>query len=1086
MMKHIVSLCTALLFFFSGFAQKTATDKAWNANDFSGLKMRHIGPAFMSGRIADIAIHPSDESTWYVAVGSGGLWKTENSGISWNPVFDNQSVYSTGCVTLDPNNPSIVWLGTGENVGGRHVSYGDGIYRSTNGGKNWQNMGLKKSQHISKIIVHPSNSNIIMVAAQGPLWNSGGERGFYKSTDGGKSWKRTLGDDQWTGVTDIAIDPRNPDWVYAATWDRHRTVAAYMGGGPGSGIYRSTDGGESWEQMKEGLPASHLGKIGLAISPQNPDVLYAAIELNQREGGVYKSTDRGSTWSKQSSAVSGATGPHYYQELYASPHHENRIYLMDIRVQISDDGGKTFRQMKEEHKHSDNHAMAFRKSDPNYLLVGTDGGLYESFDLGQNWRFFGNLPLTQFYKIAVDDTEPFYQVYGGTQDNNTQVGPSRTDDGQGIQNGDWKVVLYGDGHQPATEPGNPDIVYTQWQQGNLTRVDMRSGEIVYIKPHAGEGEKHERTNWDAPILVSSHKANRIYHGTYRLWKSENRGDEWMAISGDLTRDQNRLELEIMGRKQSYDNPWDVYAMSTFNTITSIAESPHDENVLYVGTDDGLIHRTQDMGKTWNRIELGEIDGIPSSAYVNDLKVDLTDPNTIYAALDNHKEGDLKPYLIKSTNQGKSWVSLTAGLPDETIVWRLVQDPVNHKLMFIGTEFGIYFSLNAGGNWIQLKGGLPTISFRDLKIQEREGDLVAASFGRGIYIFDDLSVFRALTAENLQQEATLFPNRKAWWYFPRPDLDFGGGKGSQGEAHFVAENPPYGAVFTYFLKDGYPSAKDLRLKTEKALNDKNEDVPFPGYEVLDAEMSELPATIWLELSNDKGALVRRIQGQSTKGFHRIAWDLRHPSMNVIPAGMEQVGNRSGMLVAPGTYYVRLLKEDSSGMHALSEKYAFEVKPLYEQASLQNPLAHLRDSFWAAYENLANQRSAFNRKRNTVDKQIKSLRVSAALVKQSDSAIAADCRSLRTAFAQFENLLEGSPTKNKIGEKTDPTLGDRMWHLSAIIGRSAYGPTPQAMHLAALIQKELSRLEEQLSQFERDARALNARIMQAGGPAVEGLE
>jgi len=464
---------------------------------FNGLKLRSIGPGFMSGRIADIAIHPENENIWYVAVGSGGVWKTVNSGVTWTPIFDKQSSFSIGCVTIDPSNPHIVWVGTGENVGGRHVAYGDGIYRSDDDGKSWKNMGLKASEHISKIIVHPDNSDKIMVAAQGPLWSKGGERGFYKSNDGGKSWNRTLGDNEWVGVTDIVMDPRNPSRLYAATWQRHRTVAAYMGGGPGTGIYRSMDAGDTWQKVTKGLPTSNMGKIGLTISPQSPDILYAAIELDRRTGGVYKSTDRGFSWEKQSDAVSGATGPHYYQELYASPHQFDRLYLMDNQLRISNDGGKSFSNVNTEHKHVDNHAIAFRTDDPDYLLVGTDGGVYESFDLGNHWRFMENLPVTQFYKVAVDDAEPFYNIYGGTQDNSTQGGPSRTDNVHGIQNSDWKIVLNWDGHQPATEPGNPDIIYAERQQGNLSRVDLITGEVIDIQPQPGS----ELALWSATSIL---------------------------------------------------------------------------------------------------------------------------------------------------------------------------------------------------------------------------------------------------------------------------------------------------------------------------------------------------------------------------------------------------------------------------------------------------------------------------------------------------------------------------------------------------------------------------------------------------------
>ncbi|MTI21110.1 glycosyl hydrolase, partial [Fulvivirga sp. RKSG066] len=760
---------------------------------FAGLKLRNIGPAFMSGRIGDVAIHPNNENTWYVAVGSGGVWKTVNAGTTFTPIFDDEGSYSIGCVTVDPRNPHVVWVGTGENVGGRHMGYGDGIYKSEDGGDSWTNMGLKASEHISEIIVHPDNSDVIFVASQGPLWTKGGERGFYKSTDGGQTWKRTLGNNEWTGVTDIAMDPRNPAVLYAATWDRHRTVAAYMGGGPGTGIHRSTDGGETWTELTSGLPTSNMGKIGLAISPMKPDVVYAAIELDRRSGGVYKSTDRGATWKKQSDAVAGATGPHYYQELYASPHHYDRLYLVDNHMQYSTDGGKTFQRLNNKHKHGDNHAIAFKPSDPDYLLVGTDGGLYESFDLGDNWRYMPNLPITQFYKLAVDDAEPFYNIYGGTQDNSTEGGPSRTDNVHGIQNSDWRVVLNWDGHQPATEPGNPDILYGERQEGNLSRIDMITGEVIDIQPQPGKDEPHERFNWDAPILVSPHSPTTLFFASYRVWKSENRGDSWTAISGDLTRNQNRIELPIMGRKQSYDNAWDFLAMSNYNTITSLAQSPKNASVIYAGTDDGLIQVSENGGESWRKIEVGSISGVPSTAFVNDIKADMFDENTVYVALDNHKYGDFKPYLVKSTDKGRSWTSIRGDLPDRTLVWRVVQDHVKKELMFAATEFGMYFTVDGGSQWIKLAGS-PTISFRDLAIQKRENDLVGASFGRGFFVLDDYSPLREIDAEALNKDGALFSTRKAWWYIPRSHLSFDEEKGSQGASHYVAPNPDFGAVF----------------------------------------------------------------------------------------------------------------------------------------------------------------------------------------------------------------------------------------------------------------------------------------------------
>src|SRR6056300_781881 len=742
--------------------QKTVPEVSLDAFAF-----RNVGPAFLSGRIADIVFHPENDNVWYVAVGSGGVWKTENAGTTWSPIFDDQPTYTTGCIVLDPSNPEIVWVGSGENVGGRHVAYGDGVYRSLNGGNTWENMGLKKSEHISEIIIHPDNSDVVWVAAQGPLWNKGDQRGLYKTTDGGRSWKKVLGDDQWTGVTDIVIDPRNPQVLYAATWDRHRTVAALMGGGPGTAIYRSVDGGENWTKLTNGLPKSNMGKIGIAISSQNPDVIYAAIELDRTKGAVYRSDNRGASWKKMSDTVSGGTGPHYYQELYASPHEFDRLYLMNVRVLTSGDGGKTFVQLKEQDKHSDNHAIVFKKDDPDYIMLGTDAGIYESFDLAETWRYIKNLPLTQFYKVAVNNAEPFYHIFGGTQDNGSAGGPSATDERQGIANKHWYKTLFADGHQSATDPVYNDIIYPETQQGGLHRIDLVTGEQVYIQPQARAGEPHERFNWDAPILVSPHDPARLYFASYRVWKSDSRGDDWTPISGDLTRNEERLNLPIMGRQQSWDNAWDVMAMSNYNTITSLAESPVQEGLLYAGTDDGFIQVSENGGESWRKIPVTAL-GLAPRTFVNDIKADLFETNTVYVALDNHKEGDFSPYLFKSTDQGKTWKSISGNIPDRTLVWRMVQDPVKKNLLFVGTEFGIYTSLNGGEEWHKL-GGAPTISFRDLVIQKRENDLVAASFGRGFYVLDDYSALRQMKPSSLSEPAALFETRPAKWFVQRSNL-----------------------------------------------------------------------------------------------------------------------------------------------------------------------------------------------------------------------------------------------------------------------------------------------------------------------------
>lgn len=1088
-MNKLITVIIVLVLSTSLSAQKKDSNELLNEKTFTGLEFRNIGPALMSGRISDIAIHPENNNLWYVCAGSGGVWKTINAGTTWTPVFDDQKVYSIGCVTIDPNNPHTIWVGTGENVGGRHVGFGDGIYRSDDDGKTWKNMGLKESQHLSKIIVHPNNSNIIWVAAQGPLWSKGGDRGLYKSTDGGKIWTKTLGNDEWTGVTDIIIDPRNPDVLYAATWQRGRTVAAYMGGGPGSGIHRSSDGGLTWEKLSKGLPTSNMGKIGLAISPQKPDVLYAAIELDRRTGGVFRSDNRGSSWSKQSSAVAGATGPHYYQELYASPHQFDRIYLADVRIQVSDNGGKKFRRLKEQAKHSDNHVIAFRQDDPNYLLVGTDGGVYESFDLAENWRFMANLPLTQYYKLALDDAMPFYNIYGGTQDNGTQGGPSRTDNRSGITNGDWFMTLFADGHQPATEPGNPDIVYSEWQEGHLNRIDRSTGEIVSIQPQPEAGENYERFNWDAPILVSPHSPARLYFASQRVWKSDDRGDSWIPISGDLTLNQERLTLPVMDQTWSWDSPWDVNAMSNYNTITSLAESPLQEGLIYAGTDDGLIQVTEDGGDNWRKINVSKLPDVPATAFVNDIKADLHDANTVYIVLDNHKSGDLRPYIYKSINRGNTWKSITGNIPDSTLVWRLVQDHIKPELMFVGTEFGIYFTIDGGSRWVKLKGNVPTISFRDLAIQKRENDLVGASFGRSFFVLDDYSALRHISPEQLKEEATLFPTRDAWWYIPRPSTTFGG-KGSQGAAYYLAPNPPFGAVFTYYLAKGYSSKKAVRQKQEKKLIKEKEDVPFPGWDEVEAERREETPIILLTITDSTGNIIRRLEGPAGKGFHRVAWDLRKPSARAINIRDKSVLNppspNGSFLVLPGNYTVTISKRINGEITQLSEPITFRIKRM-NKGTLDGSSPEETVAFWNEIDDMRMATSALGIAINNAMLKVAGMKTALAVSNLTPGNLDKEIYSLNQQLLDIDQKLYGNKSKNEIGEKTNPTVMSRLNAASMGVQNSTYGPTPTHIKSLDIAKSEFQVIKAELNKVTAEQiPKVEKQLIEAGAPWMEGQE
>jgi photosystem II stability/assembly factor-like uncharacterized protein len=1057
------------------------------AKPFDGLKLRAIGPAFMSGRIADIAIDPAHPSTWYVAVGSGGVWKTVNAGTTWTPLFDKESSYSIGCVTIDPSNPSVVWVGTGENVGGRHVGFGDGVYRSRDAGASWENLGLEDSQHISKILVHPKNPDVVWVAAQGPLWSKGGDRGLFKTTDGGKTWRKVLGAGEWTGVTDVAIDPRNPDLLYAATWQRQRTVAAFMGGGPESGLYRSTDGGETWQKLKKGLPEGPLGKIGLAVSAQNPDVVYAAIELVRRKGAVYRSTDRGASWEKRSDTVSGATGPHYYQELYASPHAEGRIYLVDVRLQVSDDGGKTFRRVEEKDKHSDNHAIAFRADLPGYLLVGTDGGIYETFDLAKTWRFAANLPVTQFYKIAVDDAEPFYAIYGGTQDNSTQGGPSRTDSANGITNRDWFVTLFADGYQPATEPGNPDILYSEWQEGNLVRVDRTTGERVYIQPQPEPGDPPERFNWDAPILVSPHSPTRLYYASQRVWRSDDRGDSWRAVSGDLTRNLDRMTLPLMGRQWSWDSPWDMVAMSAYDTITSLAESPKVEGLLYAGTDDGLIQVSEDGGKSWRKVEVGSLPGVPASAFVNDLKADLFDADTVYAALDDHKSGDFRPFLLKSTDRGRTWRSIAGDLPDRHLVWRVVQDHVKPDLLFAGTEFGVFFTVDGGGRWAKLGGDVPTIAFRDLAIQRRENDLVAGSFGRGLFILDDYSVLREASGETLAKEAVLFPVRKAWWYVEREPLGEDG-KAFQGAAWFMAPNPPFGAVFTYHLGADILSREKARQEREKPLVEAGRDTPFPGWTEVEAERREAKPVVVLTVRDAAGSVVRRLEGPTGKGFHRVAWDLRLPPSQAIgarsPFEEEEGRGPQGVLAAPGTYTVSLAKEVDGKATELAGPVRFEVVRMRKGAL---PGADPKDTaaFLARLSEVSRAASAATQAVSQALKRVETLATALDRSRSAPDGLDAELDGIRQELYSIEEALVGNRSRAAIEGDGPPTVTRRLRVAQTGTAWSTYGPTPTHRRSLEIAEQDLAKVREQLNGvLEQRLPAFEKRLEAAGAPWTPG--
>lgn len=931
-MKKILILGLLIAFGAPTFAQKNDDDKKKeliNAGLVSGLKWRNIGPALTAGRIADLAVNPNNPNEYYLAVASGGVWKTTNHGTSFNPIFDNQGSYSIGCITIDPNQTSTIWVGTGENNNQRSVAYGDGVYKSEDGGNTWENMGLKSSEHISKIIVHPENSDVVYVAAYGPLWSPGGDRGIYKSVDGGENWEQIHQISENTGAADLVMDPTNPDILYASFHQRRRHVFTYIGGGKESAVLKSNDGGKTWAEMTNGLPSGKMGRVGLAISPADPNYVYAIVEAESGKHGFYRSTNKGASWTKRSSYK---TSGNYYQEIYCDPYDKDKIFSMNTWLHHSEDGGLTFKQTGETNKHVDNHCIWIDPTNTDHWLVGCDGGLYETWDHANSWQYKQNLPITQFYKVSVDNDAPFYNVYGGTQDNNSLGGPSRTINNAGILNADWYITNGGDGFETQVDPKDPNIVYAQAQYGWLVRYDKQSGEKIGIQPMPGKGEKAYRWNWDAPLVISNHDNKTLYFAANKVFKSTDRGNTWETISPDLTRQFDRNTMKVMGEVQSPDVVMKNKSTTIFGNIVAMDESPKNKDLLYIGTDDGLIQVTTDGGGTWNKKD--NFTGVPGMTYVNMIIASQHDESTVYAAFNNHKQGDFKPYLLKSNDKGVSWTNIAGNLPERGSVYAIAEDHVNPDLLFAGTEFGVFFTVDGGSNWTQLSAGLPTVGIRDIAIQRRENDLVLASFGRGFYVLDDYTPLRNLTKENLDKQAYIFPIKTALEYVPSNPLGLRG-TGSQGASHYAAKNPEFGATFTYYLKEAPKSLKAQRRADEKQAREDGEDIDYPTYEEFVAEDTYEDAYLLFVIKDANGKEINKLKTGASAGLNRITWNLRYPSTNPIRKNKGSVGRYSnpdeGPLALPGTYTVEMYLSENGVLTRVAGAESFEVKAL-ENSSL----------------------------------------------------------------------------------------------------------------------------------------------------------
>ena len=1062
MTRVVTIILLSLCFCFASNAQKRKSKtvnntQALDPSIFGGLKLRNLTPAKTSGRVVDVAIHPTNRSIRFVAVASGGVWKTVNAGTTWTPVFDNEGSYSIGTVVIDKNNPSVVWVGTGENNAQRSVSKGDGIYKSVDGGTTWKNMGLKTSEHIGKIVIHPTDSDIVYIASQGSVWQPGGDRGLYKTTDGGNTWERVLHISEDTGISDVIVDPRNPDILIASSYQRRRHFGILVGGGPEGGAFKSIDGGKTWNKIKGGFPQGELGRIGLARSPQKPDVLYALVAGTESTKGFYRSEDNGASWKKMNDYM--VIDAQYYMEIFPDPHQFDKLYIVEVYTKVTEDGGKTLKSINHQNIHVDNHEIEFDPNDPNYILIAGDGGIYESWDRGDNWRFTDNLPITQFYRVGIDNAYPFYNVYGGTQDNNTLGGPNRTTHRFGIRNSDWFVTQGGDGFQSRIDPTNHNIVYSMSQYAGIVRYDKLSGEKVDIQPQPAAGEPPYKWNWDSPLLISAFDNNTLYLAANKLMKSTDMGSSWQEISGDLSRQIDRNKMEVMGRVWGVDAIFKNVWTSPYGTIVALAESPVKKGLLYVGTDDGLIQVSEDDGITWRKVD--GISGVPRLAYTSDIFASPHNENTVFAVFNNHKYGDYKPYYYRSDDKGRTWKSIASNLPKDEFGWTIVQDPVAENLLFAGTEYGLHFSIDGGNQWVQLKSGIPTIAIRDLEIQERENDLVAASFGRGFYILDDFSVLREISTNKLDNESVLFPVKDALSYtIVNPD------GWALGANFFTSPNPTYGAVFTYYLKESIATLERERQKEEAKKVANNEPVFYPDWEAFTKEKREDNPAIMFTVQDAQGQLVARVGGPARKGLNRVAWNLRFATSS---------GNNSAT-VPPGTYTVSMSKLVNGNWQELGQSQTFRVNRLENttfpttdvvaQENFRKKVLALNDAIFNANSLLRNSVEDME----SVKRQAKN--------KLSDAKVIEQAEAIRQQLMDLQIQLNGNRLITDKMELIAPTISSRISRIRYSFNSSTSPSTITQKQSYEIASSEFSEWVKQFNALNGSINQLENSLKQSG--------
>jgi photosystem II stability/assembly factor-like uncharacterized protein len=1044
-------------------AAQTPPKTAFNAATYDSAMLgefawRPIGPAITSGRVVDLAVAEGPEGRigdrlgklMYAAAASGGVWKTVNAGTTWEPVFDKQTTSSIGDIALAPSNPEIVWVGTGESNNQRSSSWGDGVYKSENGGKTWTNMGLKTSQHIGRIIVHPTNPNIVFVAAQGPLWADGGERGLFKTTDGGKTWTNVLKISEHTGVTDVVMDPTDPNTMYAAAFQRQRKAYSFVGGGPESGIYKSTDGGTTWTKLTEGLPKGDIGRIGLDVSRSQPRTVYATLETKTPE--IYRSDDYGASWRKTGTYFEY---PWYMSQIRVDPKNPERVYLLGVPIFVSEDGGATSTPIARG-AHVDYHAMWIDPMDPDHFVIGNDGGVYISHDRGATVDFVSNLPIAQYYAIDVDNRLPYYYVYGGLQDNASWAGPSQTRNRQGITNSDWYVTVGGDGFYSAVDPADPNVVYAESQNGGVIRYDVKTGEQKSIQPQPKFGSQNLRWNWSAPIMVSHYDHNTVYMGANYLFRSPNRGDSWQQLGGDLTRQLDREKLPLMGKLWTKDAVARHAGTADFGNISTIDESPVRKGLLYVGTDDGLIQISRDDGATWTKIE--KFPGVPDMTYVSRVVASSHDEGTVYATFDGHRSNDFKPYVLKSTDYGKTWTSITSNLPVSS-VQVIREHPRNPSLLFVGNEIGAYYSGNGGKSWSRLQYNLPTVPVHDIRIHPRENDLVIGTHGRGIYIIDDITPLERLAEAERVSHVYLFPAKAATLFNYNGSIPGGSrGAGAVGERSYSAPNPPYGTTLTYYIKDSLPKGRALTLA------------------VIDST----------------GKRIRDLTVNNKPGMHRVTWDLRlappylNPPRTAAQGGQGNRNQPTGAFVLPGRYTARLSLVGNDTLMTESSETQVTVNP--------DPLIPLSAAeyrtLWEMRVNTGSQQAKVQAVVRTAE-QLKDQMTEVKAALKAGAAPDSLTRQANSIDREVDDILtkvrgRQGPDANDVDDKQfHPSIQDRVNGVASEIGDVTSPPTQiqrETLELAMSdLAKEVARLNALLT---TRVPALNRGLDAAGVPWTPG--